>query len=83
VGVEAIDKINRSIKAALADIDEGYVDNANIRLKKKNAMALIYTLRKASSDLDFMSESLKNKGVGDTGIMASLKRAFFGLFGGF
>lgn len=83
MGVEAIDKINRSIKAALQDIDEGYKDNATINLKKKNGMALIYTLRKASSDLDFLSESLKNKGYGDMGILASLKRAFMGLFGGF
>ncbi len=83
MGVEAIDKINRSIKTALQDIDEGYKDNSTINLKKKNGMALIYTLRKASSDLDFLSESLKSKGYGDTGIFASLKRAFMGLFGGF
>ena len=83
MGVEALDKINRSIKEALSHLDEGYVDNANIRLKRRNCMALIYTLRKASSDIDFLSDSLKNKGYGDDGLFQCLKRSFRGLFGGY
>ena len=83
MGVEAIDKINRSLQDSLSYLKSGVENEEVIRVRSKNVKAVLYTIEKASNDLEFLSRSLKNKGVGESGIASALKRAFYGLFGGF
>jgi len=83
MGIKAIDEINIKIKDALIDLQNGKLDNEVIHFKGKNADAVIYTIRKASNDLTFLSESLERKGYGDKSLLGRLKQAFEGLFGGF
>ena len=83
MGVEAIDSINRSLRTAVSELKQGVEGRDTIRLRSRNALAVIYTIEKASNDLDFLSRNLKGKGVGQKGILPALQRAFYGLFGGF
>ena len=83
MGVEAIDNINRTLKAVAADLRSGAVDSKTVRFPAGNSKAVMYTLDKAIMDLEFLSRNLKEKGIGEKGLYPALKRAFMGLFGGF
>jgi hypothetical protein len=83
MGIKAIDEINNRIKDALLDLQNGKLDSEVIHLKGKNVDAVLYTVKKASNDLMFLSESLERKGYGDKSLLGKLKQAFEGLFGGF
>jgi len=83
MGVKAIDEINASLKDALAVLKEGRLDKEIIRCHRKDADAVIYTLTKASMNLDFLSSNLASRGYGDHSLLGRLKAAFNGLFGGF
>jgi len=83
MGIKAIDEINGRLRDALVDLQNGRLDGEVIHMKGKNTEAVIYTIRKASNDLTFLSESLERKGYGDKTLLGRLKQAFEGLFGGF
>ena len=83
MGVKSIDDIVRSLKDAVASLKEGKVDSETIRLKRRDADAVLYTLNKVSNDLDFLSTNLARRGYGDASLLGRLRQAFNGLFGGF
>ena len=83
MGVNAIDDINRKLKDSLVELKQARLSKDILHFKRKDADAIIYTIQRATRDFDYLSEQLYRKGVGQTGILSALKKAFNGLFGGF
>ena len=81
-GVEAIDKINRDLKNAAAELRSSLKDSDTITTRGR-ARLLVNDISTASARLDQLSHGLKRKGYGDKGLYAALKKAFQGFFGGF
>jgi hypothetical protein len=83
MGIKAIDDINRTLKDGIFYLRTGKVDSSTIKIKNKNTDAILYTLQKCSNDLNFLSNTLAQRGYGDKSLLGRLKQAFQGLFGGF
>ena len=83
MGIKAIDEINGHLRSSLSYLRSAKIDSETLKMPRKDADAVLYTLNKCSNDLYFLSESLAKKGYGDNSLLGKLKQAFQGLFGGF